>query len=302
MQTPDFRISKSNLVQVSDTLSTTNASGATVPMDLTGSTVQFVFQLKGPGAALNFSGSATITDPVNGKVSYTFTAGQTDEPGLYEGQWVVTSNANVVTNFPTGSLDDDDDKGRFILFEIVDVIPRNPEAGITLVSDTYDCVRAILGDHDDQFRKYEDQSIARVVRAILLCGQLPIHGSTVGYYGLTPNRLGITPAVTIPVDFGSLIYQAAKRLFMPDSAEYSYRTRAMSEKFGEQKSFIQDLENAIYDLRNGSAGVFLTFQSFYGWVNALSGVNVWSAMTDMTTRAPVANVIIGRGGIQVNTT
>lgn len=287
--TPDFRISKGNVLSVSDQLEDDNG-----PVNLTGCTVVFNFQLVPAEEGVSFSGTATITDAVNGKVSCSFTSDQTVTPGLYQAQWQVTDASGNVRSFPTGSLQNDDQNGRYILFEIVDTVPLDPESGVTLVSDSYEGVRAILGDHDPQFRKYEDQAIASVVRTVLRCGNLP-------GYTLTPNRLGITPTILQPRDFGILLHRAAKMLLLPDAAEYSYRTRALSERFGEQKFFVQELENALYDLEN-CGGVFHTFQTFYGWVNALTGMNIWSMMTDMTTRAPVANVIIGRAGIQVNTT
>lgn len=290
INTVDFRISKGDLTQVSDTLSNDSA-----PMDLTGCTVTFNFQLVTPdGSGVSYSKPATVTDAVNGKVAYTFAIGETTLPGLFQAQWAVTNAGGATTTFPTGSLDNDDANGRYILYEIVDTVPVSPEAGIMLISETYEGIRAILGDHNPQFRKYEDKSIAAVVRTCLRCGRVP-------RYTVTPNGMGISPAITVPWDFGILIHHAAKMFVLPDAADYSYKTRALSERFGEQKVFIQELTNAIYDIENGP-GVFHTFQSFYGWVNALTGINIWSVMTDMATRAPVATVVIGRAGINVNTT
>jgi hypothetical protein len=45
-----------------------------------------------------------------------------------------------------------------------------------------------------------------------------------------------------------------------------------------------------------------SFQSYYAWVNALAGINVWGLMSEMKVEAPVATVTIGTGGIQINTT
>jgi len=286
--TPDFRISKGNLPTVQDTLQDDGG-----PVNLAGCTVKFNFQLLPAEEGISFSNPATITTPATGQVSYAFAAGETAAPGLYQAQWEVTDGVGVKRTFPTGSLNNDDDNGRYIQFEIVDVVPLNPEAGIMELEDTYEGIRAMLGDHNPQFRKYEDGVLASVVRTCLRSGKLP-------GYCLSPNRMGIVPPITVPRDFGLLIHHAAKMILLPDAGDYSYKTRALSERFGEQRLFVQNLENALYDLQNGE--VFSTFQSFYGWVNALTGMNIWSLMTDMTTRAPVANVIIGRAGIQVNTT
>ena len=45
-----------------------------------------------------------------------------------------------------------------------------------------------------------------------------------------------------------------------------------------------------------------SFQSYYSWVNSLAGINVWGLMTQMKVQGPVAEAIIGTGGIQINTT
>jgi hypothetical protein len=47
--------------------------------------------------------------------------------------------------------------------------------------------------------------------------------------------------------------------------------------------------------------MFSSFQSFYSWVNALTGLDIWSVMTFMRTAAPVAAVNIGRAGVTVAT-
>ena len=68
---------------------------------------------------------------------------------------------------------------------------------------------------------------------------------------------------------------------------------------GRQDHFFFELMNAIYDLENGA--MFSSFQSFYAWVNSLTGIDIWSVLSDMKTNAPVATVNIGRAGITVNT-
>ncbi len=159
---------------------------------------------------------------------------------------------------------------------------------VSLVTQTYDPVRAILGDFSTVSRRYEDSAIASVVRTVLRLGKVP-------GYTLTADQLGITPAITTPKPLALLIYNAAKTLLLPNVAEYSYRTRAISERFGSQKNFLFDLENALYDEEHGE--MFYTWQMFYGWVHSVTGINLWELLTEVKFNTPVATVTIGPGGI-----
>jgi len=61
-----------------------------------------------------------------------------------------------------------------------------------------------------------------------------------------------------------------------------------------------ELENLVYYTENPQQ--LASFQSYYSWVNSLAGINVWGLMTQMKVQGPVAEAIIGTGGIQINTT
>jgi hypothetical protein len=272
-----FKIGEGNLPTISAILT----DGAGNVVDLTGATgVSVSVQ----GSAVQFTGAAAIINASAGSVSYTFASGQTSVPGRYEMQWVATINGAPVT-YPVGQP---------IVFVIEEALPVLSTNAVSYIVETYPAVRAILGDLDPQFQRYQDAAIANVVRTMVRVGKL---GST---YALTPDNRGITPAIAVPTDYAILIYSSAKTILMPNAAAYSYRQRAMGESFGAQRDFVFDLECALHDAQNGE--VFHTMQSFYGWVNALTGLNIWSLLTDMSTRAPVATVTIGRAGITVNST
>ena len=66
---------------------------------------------------------------------------------------------------------------------------------------------------------------------------------------------------------------------LPNAADYSYKTRAVAERFGEQRHFVFELENQLNHFEGNDT--MHTFQSFYGWVNALAGLNIFSVMSDM---------------------
>ena len=68
----------------------------------------------------------------------------------------------------------------------------------------------------------------------------------------------------------------------------------------DQKDFLYELENVIYYTENPHQ--LASFQSYYAWVNSLAGINVWGLMTQMKVQGPVAEAVIGTGGIQINTT
>jgi hypothetical protein len=263
-------------------------TGAVV--NLTGCTVAFAWQqlntpLALPGATftgVSATTAATIVNAVLGQVSYQLVTGQTANLGDYVGQWQVTNtNSGLVTAYPK------------IQFRVIQAVPQATPSNIILVRQMFEPVRCILGDFNAQFRKYQDDSIAAVVRTCLMKGVLP-------QQWVTPDGTGISPGITLPSDMALLMYHSAKMFVMPNVAGYSYGTRAIKERFERQDHFIFDLENAIHDLENG--GMFSAFQSFYAWVNALTGIDIWSLMSDMETDAPVATVMIGRAGVTVATT
>jgi phage baseplate assembly protein gpV len=78
-----------------------DGNGAAV--SLTGAAVEF--HMWGPGAAAaKINAAATITDAALGKVSYTFTAPNTDTPGDYLARWQVTFSGGAIQSFPNGDL------------------------------------------------------------------------------------------------------------------------------------------------------------------------------------------------------
>lgn len=73
--------------------------GLGAPVVLTGASVKFM--LWGPGdAAVKVNSAATITDAATGKVSYTFTALNTDTPGDFLAEWQVTFSGGSIETFP----------------------------------------------------------------------------------------------------------------------------------------------------------------------------------------------------------
>lgn len=66
----------------------TDANGAA--LDLTGATVTFKMRRWGTETLKIASASATVIDAPGGVVQYSWAAGDTDTPGTYDGEFVVT--------------------------------------------------------------------------------------------------------------------------------------------------------------------------------------------------------------------
>lgn len=272
----DFNVKQGNLLPV---VAATLLNPDGTPFNLTGCTV--AFNAQGP---VGFTGAAVIVTAAAGTVTYTFAAGQTEVPGDYQAEWMVTKADSSVVRFPLALPD-------YLTFTILAPLPITPPTNVTLVRDCYEPIRAILGDFNTTFRRYDDSAVASVVRTVLRTGKL--EGFT-----LTANLQGITPAIIAPRVFGTLVYHAAKMLLVPNVAEYQYRTRALGEKFGNQREFLRDLENSLFELENDT--VFRTWNSFYSWLNSTTGINIWQNLAAMHVVAPVAEVTIGRNGITVS--
>lgn len=114
----DFYIKRGDLLPVLfATLKNANDS----PVDLTGSTVTFFMQWPDRPDKPRIGGVAfLVDDPVGGKVKYIWQAGNTNEAGLYRGEWRVTYPGGRQT-FPNN---------RFVEVLIVDglAIPETNEA------------------------------------------------------------------------------------------------------------------------------------------------------------------------------
>jgi len=258
---PAFKIVQGNLPLLTATL--TDAAGA--PVVLTGCTVAFAFQLAPQGTGI--TAAATVTDALNGKVSYQFAAGQTAAPGFYRGQWRV-ANGPALTLYPACGYFD---------FEIIGALPL-AAASFDKLADFYDDIRAVAGDLGRR-KIYEDGAIAGMMRHQLRMKRVRQErragGCTV--WTLTPDIMGLAPAITNDdtLAYALLVYHTAHQLVLPNLEAYSYRTRALAERFGERKDFLFVLQNTLYDLENGE-GAYANVSGLRNWLFAVNGIWVWS--------------------------
>jgi len=275
---PDFYMTRGNLLpKITATL-----KGDSAAVDLTSCTVKFEFE--GNGVSKSFA--ATITDATAGKVEYTWQAADTDVLGLYNAKWEVTFPGGSKLHFPND---------KYITFEIVDEVPSiTLPSDRTLLAELREPVRAFLGDHNEEVPMFESIAIDKVVRSLVVCGRFP-------GYAITPDRNGITPRIVDAPVMGLLVFKACEAFVLPDAGHYSYRTRALSESFGDRKLFVMELKNAIADLEgNGPGGMFSCMQTFTGWVRGVTGLNIWEHMTEMKARGPVSTATLGAGGLNIN--
>lgn len=72
------------------------------PVDLTGATV--VFRMApDSGGAIVLSATASVRDGVNGVLEYNWAPGQTDTPGRYRGEFIITMPSGKVMTAPNTS-------------------------------------------------------------------------------------------------------------------------------------------------------------------------------------------------------
>ena len=83
----------------SPAIEATLKDAADAVVDMTGATVRF--HLRRPGAkAAKVDAGANLVDPANGKVSFPWQAGHTNEAGEFEAEWEVTFPGGAIETFP----------------------------------------------------------------------------------------------------------------------------------------------------------------------------------------------------------
>jgi hypothetical protein len=258
------------------TLKATLVDTAGQPLDLTDCTVDFSFVLAGGGVM--YSGAGTIdADPTTGKVTYVFTSGQTATVGNYTGQWLVTDAGDVTVSYPFG--------GCGVPFQIIPNAPVPAPTEFTLLSDLYDDVRALTGDFHR--RLYTDGAIASVMRVQLRMGRIRTDCPE-KVWTLGADNISISPAIenTDVQAYALLAYHTAHQLVLPNVPGYRYRTRAMSEQFGEQKDFLFNLQNVLYELEDGGQ-THANVTGLRNWLFLVNGIWVWS-LTELENTVEVS--------------
>lgn len=164
----------------------------------------------------------------------------------------------------------------------------------TPISEFYEPVRAFLGDFNTTVRRYQDTSILAVVKALVRGGRLNANADGITYT-LTVDNLSITPLLDNPNTWMLMVYKACAVFAYAGGDAYSYKTRAISESFGESRQLIHSLESGLHELENGT--MFASWQSLSGWAAGLTGLDFWSHMSQLTFTAPVQTLSVSQSGI-----
>ena len=77
--------------------------GNSTAVDVTGATI--VFNMAAGGISKVASGAVTIVTAASGVVKYLWQAGDTDTPGVYEGEFQVTFSSGKVETFPNSDAE-----------------------------------------------------------------------------------------------------------------------------------------------------------------------------------------------------
>lgn len=157
----------------------------------------------------------------------------------------------------------------------------------TPVSDFYETIRFLLGDHDATVRQYPDEVLGAAVRSCIRLQRVP--GISVA------SQTDLTPEVTDPNKWALVAYHTVKGFVDSNPDRYSYRTRAIGETFGSWRNFLDELGRSIYKLENGK--MFSTWQSYYTWLAGASGLPLVTLMANINVRAPFYNVTLGLDGV-----
>ena len=150
----------------------------------------------------------------------------------------------------------------------------------TNLTEFHEPLRAVLDDNplDSTSQQYEASTLTKALRSVIRMGQLP-------GYSLTTDQLEVTPTVSTPTAFALLVYKTARMLVAPRPASYAFRTRALSEVFGDYRSFLAHIEEMIYLLENGEA-MFDSWQTFAGWWQGIFGVPFAHLLTHVNVTGP----------------
>lgn len=149
------------------------------------------------------------------------------------------------------------------------------------ISDFRESLRFLLCDFNAQEQTYSNADLDSAIRS-------SVRLSAVDGVVLTACRNQIkTPggADPSPNQFALLALKTAEVLVSGNPDGYSYRTRAISEKFDGYTNQLETLRGRIYDLEAGTG--FLTWQEWASFIHGVDGINRRVVETSLTGTPPV---------------
>ena len=113
------------------------------------------------------------------------------------------------------------------------------------------------------------------------------------YSVVLPSKM--EPGKKYPVFLGMTTYALFLR---PQRSRYGYRTRAISETFGDIHRYVEALEAEVHRLNNGEA-LFQGYQSYFSWLSGISGLPVGEILAQFDVESPLWKATFTRDGMRV---
>lgn len=158
----------------------------------------------------------------------------------------------------------------------------------TPISEFYETLRFLLGDHDPTIQQYPDAVLAAAVRSTIRLQKVP--GLAVDL-----DLMQLTPGIQEPNQWALVAYHVAVGFIASHPDQYAYNTRALSERFGGWIAARDELKRNIYKLENGT--MFSGWINYYTWLAGMAGLPLGLVMAQLTVRAPFYTVAISTDGI-----
>lgn len=165
-------------------------------------------------------------------------------------------------------------------------------------------LRILLDDWDSSVpQRYPNTVLDDAVRCAVTLGKLnnSIYSTAAGYT-LTPDESGIDPDWSgVPTGYNLFAlgtYQSALMFLDNQRSRYSYKTRPISESFGDFYRTIAKMEAEIARLENGDGG-FSGYQSYYSWIGGVAGLPLGEVLAQFDVQSPLWKATFTRDGMRV---
>ena len=119
----------------------------------------------------------------------------------------------------------------------------------THIADFREPIRAYLLDTHPDFKQFHADQIDAAVRLVVNMGKIP--DVTIDEY--------LGDALSEEIESGTLnwariVLYAAQRFVLPTAQSFAFRTRELSERFGDKAEAVRQLMREVYELEHGVGG------------------------------------------------
>lgn len=206
-----------------------------VAVDLTGAQVFLSYQNEATGRVRTV-GASVVSPATSGKVRYSWDTVDTSDVGDCVGQWKVVFSDGKPLTFPSEPFP----------FRL-----RLPVSTLHGIAAFRQPIRTMLGDNHPDLKQYAADQIDDAIRLVVNLGKIPNVVLAADGMNLVPPVKPINDLGAVDQNWARIILYAVKIFVMPNSSTWAYRTRALSEVFGENKHLVLEILQEIYDLEAG---------------------------------------------------